>query len=55
MEGKKGGSLEMGLSEQDGFSVDPKAHGQDTMGKDQKPQATPESSVSEKGKKFKIC
>lgn len=55
MESKKGGSLEMGLSEQMPCDVSPKANGMDTVGKDQKPQARPETSVTEKEKKFKIC
>ena len=51
----KGGSLDMGLPEQYGCEKDPKAHGMDTVGKDQKPQATPRKKVSKNSMSFEIC
>lgn len=55
MEKSGGGSVQNGLSEKGSINTDNKANGMDTIGKDQKPQATPEQSVTSKGKKMKIC
>lgn len=50
-----GGSVQNGLSEKSTINTTPSANGMDTVGKDQKPQATPKDSASSKGKSFKIC
>lgn len=55
MEGKGGGSVQNGLSEKGSINTSNKANGMDTVGKDQKPQATPKEKSSSKGKSFTIC
>ena len=50
-----GVGVKTGLSEQMPCNVDPKANGMDTVGPDQKPQATPKESVSKNGNNFTIC
>ena len=48
-------NAELGINEQSPISKDPKKHGMDTVGKDQKPQATPKEKVGKNGKSFTIC
>ena len=50
-----GAGVKSGLSEQTGINVNPSANGMDTVGVDQKPQATPKESVSKNGNSFDIC
>lgn len=47
--------VETGLSMHETCNPDPSYNGMDTVGKDQKPEATPEMSVSKNGNKFTIC
>lgn len=47
-------NMDLGLNDQAPISKDPKAHGMDTVGKDQKPQPTPKEKVSKNGKSFTI-